>query len=165
MAGGKRSADRQRVVYRHVGRHSANDATVALAEEVAGSETAFVEMMNEKAEDSGFYTYTHFLNSTGLPQDMYPDPPQVDGEHLMSAKDSATLAKYLIEDFPNITEFTTIDKATFREGEPGAIDMINWNRMIKGLEHEYEGVDGLKAERLTRLERVLRGRPFGTTCG
>lgn len=123
--------------------YSANDATVALAEEVAGSETAFVEMMNEKAEDMGLND-THFLNSTGLPQDMYPNPPQVDGEHLMSAKDSATLAKYLIEDFPDITEFTTIDKATFREGEPGAIDMINWNRMIKGLEHEYEGVDGLK---------------------
>lgn len=123
--------------------YSANDATVALAEEIAGSETAFVGMMNEKAKEMGM-SDTHFRNSTGLPQEMYPDPPQVDGKHLMSAKDSAILAKHLITDFPDITEFTTIDQATFRDGEPGAIDMINWNRMIKGLEHEYDGVDGLK---------------------
>lgn len=123
--------------------YSANDATVALAEEIAGDETAFVGMMNEKAKEMGL-TQTHFRNSTGLPQDMYPNPPQVDGKHLMSAKDSATLAKNLIQHFPDITEFTTIDRQTFRNGEPGAIDMVNWNWMIKGFEHEYEGVDGLK---------------------
>ena len=123
--------------------YSANDATVALAEEIAGDETAFVAMMNEKAEQMGLAD-THFLNSTGLPQDMYPDPPKVEGKHLMSARDSATLGRHLITDFPNITEFTTIDTETFREGENGAIDMINWNRMISGLEHAYEGVDGLK---------------------
>lgn len=123
--------------------YSANDATVALAEEIAGDETSFVHMMNEKAEAMGLKN-THFRNSTGLPQDMYPDPPQVDGKHLMSAKDSAILAQYLIRDFPEVTEFTTIDKETFRKGEAGEINMINWNRMIPGLEHEYDGIDGLK---------------------
>lgn len=123
--------------------YSANDATVALAEEVAGDETAFVEMMNAKAEEMGLKD-THFLNSTGLPQDFYNNPPKTDGEHLMSARDSAILAKHLIEDYPDITEFTTIDRQTFRKGEAGEVDMINWNRMIPGLEHAYDGVDGLK---------------------
>lgn len=123
--------------------YSANDATVALAELIAGDETSFVHKMNEKAKKMGL-KQTHFINSTGLPQDMYPDPPQVEGEHVMSAKDSATLGRHLIRDFPEITKFSTIAKQTFRKGEPGAINMVNWNWMIKGLPHAYEGVDGLK---------------------
>ncbi|WP_231633311.1 D-alanyl-D-alanine carboxypeptidase family protein [Numidum massiliense] len=123
--------------------YSANDATVALAELLAGDETAFVEQMNAKAKKMGLIN-THFRNSTGLPQNMYPDPPKVGGKHYMSAKDSATLARHLLQDYPEITEFSTIPEQTFRKGEPGAIDMVNWNWMIKGLDFEYEGVDGLK---------------------
>ena len=52
--------------------HSANDATVALAEHVAGDEASFVKLMNKKATELGM-TNTHFHNSTGLAMHSYPD--------------------------------------------------------------------------------------------
>ena len=80
---------------------SGNDAAVALAEALAGTEEAFAELMNQRAPEIGL-TRSHFANSTG-----WPDP-----EHYMSARDLATLSIRLIEDFPQFyamfaeTEFT-----------------------------------------------------------
>lgn len=68
---------------------SGNDASVALAEHVAGSEDAFAELMNYQAQQLGM-TNSHFVNATGL-----PDP-----EHYMTARDIAKLAAALIRDFP-----------------------------------------------------------------
>ncbi len=126
--------------------YSANDATVALAELIGGSETGFVQMMNEKAKAIGMRN-TNFVTSSGYPpEDMKPEyRPQVDGEHLMSAEDSAILARELIQKQPTIFEFTTIPKAVFREGEgKGEVQMYNWNWLIKPLVFAYEGADGLK---------------------
>ncbi|MFC1588966.1 D-alanyl-D-alanine carboxypeptidase family protein [Pseudomonadota bacterium] len=68
---------------------SGNDASVALAEHIAGSEEAFVDLMNQYAANLGM-TNTHYKNSTGWP----------DAEHLMSARDIATLASAIIKEFP-----------------------------------------------------------------
>ncbi len=69
---------------------SGNDATVALAEYIAGSEDVFVQLMNQWAKKLGM-THTHFANSTGL-----PDP-----EHYTTARDLTKLARALIHDFPD----------------------------------------------------------------
>jgi len=126
--------------------YSANDATVALAELLAGNETAFVQMMNEKAREMGMKN-THFVTSSGYPaEDMDPAfRPQIDGEHVMSAEDAAILGRELILKQPGIFEFTTIPEAVFREGEgKGEVRMHNWNWLIKPLVFAYEGADGLK---------------------
>src|SRR5690606_39507165 len=67
--------------------YSANDATVALAEHLAGSEETFVKWMNEKAKELKM-TNTHFRNSTGLNEASYPNPPKGEGKHVMSARDA-----------------------------------------------------------------------------
>lgn len=122
---------------------SANDATVALAEHVAGSEEKFVELMNEKAKQLGMKN-THFWNSTGLNKGSYPDPPGGDETHVMSARDSAILAAQLMKAHPEIIEYTSMSKYTFFEGTPRAQSYDNWNKMLKGLEQYYPGVDGFK---------------------
>jgi D-alanyl-D-alanine carboxypeptidase (penicillin-binding protein 5/6) len=126
--------------------YSANDATVALAEKVAGSETSFVQMMNEKAKEFGMKN-SHFLTSTGYPYDELKNPPQVSGDHLISAKDMAILARRLVIDHPEALKYTSIPFAVFRKGEKGAINMPNRNLMLPNSEYApfgYEGVDGLK---------------------
>jgi len=131
--------------------YSANDATVALAELLAGNETAFVQMMNEKAREMGMQN-THFVTSSGYPpEDMEPAfRPQIDGEHVMSAEDAAILGRELILKQPGIFEFTTIPEAVFREGEgKGEVRMHNWNWLIKPLVFAYEGADGLKTGNTT----------------
>ncbi|NJO14541.1 MAG: D-alanyl-D-alanine carboxypeptidase [Thioploca sp.] len=68
---------------------SGNDASIALAEFVAGSEAAFVSLMNQQAQQLGL-TNTHYTNSTGLPHE----------QHYSTAQDLAIMAKRLIQDFP-----------------------------------------------------------------
>lgn len=124
--------------------YSANDATVALAEYLSGSETNFVNLMNEKAKEFGM-TQTHFLNSTGFPEDQLGEyTPSVTGDHLMSAKDAATLGWHLIHDYPEILTFTSTPKIKFREEQPNPMNLPNWNWMLPGLIYEYQGIDGLK---------------------
>lgn len=127
--------------------YSANDATVALAEYVAGSETNFVNMMNEKAAQFGM-TETHFLTSTGYPvKDLGNYAPDVEGEHVMSTRDAATLAYHLINDYPEILTFTSTPTLNFREGEANELkNLPNWNWMLPGVvkAYEYYGLDGLK---------------------
>ncbi|MCM3130922.1 D-alanyl-D-alanine carboxypeptidase family protein [Paenibacillus provencensis] len=129
---------------------SANDATVALAEYVAGSEQEFVKMMNEEAKRMGL-TKTHFINSTGLDRADMPEEfrPEEDRETLMSAMDAAILAKYIITDHPDFANYTAIPSYKFRETD--ADPMVNWNWMLeanKGVtnfkQFAYEGLDGLK---------------------
>jgi D-alanyl-D-alanine carboxypeptidase (penicillin-binding protein 5/6) len=124
---------------------SANDATVLLAEKVGGSEANFVKMMNEKAKELGMKN-TSFVTSTGLPaNELGPYSPQTDqNENLMSARDSAILARALIRDFPEALEYSKISRLVFRQGMPNEIKKANYNWMLPDLNNYYPGVDGLK---------------------
>ena len=111
---------------------SANDAAGAMAEFVAGSEEAFVERMNKKAQELGMKE-THFVNACGL---------DVDG-HETSANDIALMSRELMTRFPEIKEYTTTWQDTIvhktRKGET-EFGLTNTNKLIKW----YEGATGLK---------------------
>ena len=111
---------------------SANDAAVAMAEFVAGSEEAFVERMNQKATELGMKE-THFKNSCGL---------DVDG-HVTSAYDIALMSRELMNRFPEIREYTTTWQDTIvhntRKGQ-STFGLTNTNKLVKW----YEGATGLK---------------------
>ena len=105
---------------------SANDCAVALAEAVAGSESVFVQRMNERAKELGMES-TVFCNCTGLPAE----------GHVSSAYDIALMSRELILNHPQLREFTTIWMDTLREGQ---FQLTNTNRLI----YSYPGATGLK---------------------
>lgn len=109
---------------------SANDASVALAEYVAGSEDAFVVRMNERAAELSMEN-TNFVNTNGL------DDAADSASHLTSARDIALMSRELIVNHPEIFEFTTVWMDTIRNGEFG---LTNTNRLIRF----YRGATGLK---------------------
>ncbi|MFH0071278.1 D-alanyl-D-alanine carboxypeptidase family protein, partial [Peribacillus sp. NPDC056705] len=90
---------------------SANDASIALAEHIAGSEADFVIMMNETAKRMGMET-AHFINSTGLSRADMPEKyrPTEDRETLMSAMDAAILAMNIVEDHPDFADVTAMQE-------------------------------------------------------
>lgn len=96
---------------------SANGATIALAEAIAGKEVDFVKMMNDKSKELGLKNYK-FVNSTGLTnkdlKGMHPEGTTADEENKMSAKDVATLAQHLIKDYPKVLDTAKIPKKEFR---------------------------------------------------
>ena len=108
---------------------SANDCATALAEHVAGSEDAFVEQMNQRAEELGL-SDTHFVNCTGLDDD--PDA----AEHLTSAHDLAVISRELLS-HDEIRQYTTIWMDTVRDGQFG---LSNTNKLVRF----YSGTTGLK---------------------
>ena len=108
---------------------SANDCACALAEHVAGSEAAFVQRMNERAQELGM-TDTHFVNCTGL--DDGPDAQ----EHLTTARDIARMSRELLK-HEQIKEYTTIWMDTVRDGQFG---LSNTNKLVRF----YDGTTGLK---------------------
>lgn len=129
---------------------SANDATVALAETVAPTEQEFVKLMNSEAKRMGMKT-AHFANSTGLDIADMPDGTRpADGkETVMSALDAATLAKYIVTDHPDFSDFTKLPSYQFRPGANGKIDNLDWmlesNASVPNLKaYAYKGLDGLK---------------------
>jgi D-alanyl-D-alanine carboxypeptidase (penicillin-binding protein 5/6) len=134
-------------LYEAMAIYSANGAAIALAEIIAGSESVFVKMMNEKAKELGLTNY-EFVNATGLEnedlQGMHPDGTSADAENQLSARDMALLSQKLIQDFPEVLETAGTPKKVFREGTDDRTNMPNWNWMLPGLVYEYEGVDGLK---------------------
>ena len=83
--------------------YSANAATIAIAETIAGTETEFLKLMNEKAEEIGLEGYK-FVNSTGLNnadlQGMHPQGTGAEDENVMPAKSVAKLAYHLLKDYP-----------------------------------------------------------------
>ncbi len=111
--------------------HSANDATVALAETVAGSEETFVNLMNEKAAELGMVD-TAFLDCTGL----------TDEGHYSTAYDIAVMSRELLTKHPTITEYTKTWHSSFRENVAGkkAVSLDNTNKLIRF----YNGSTGLK---------------------
>lgn len=142
---------------------SANDATVALAEHVAGSEQAFVKMMNDEAKRMGMTT-AHFANSTGLDiADMPKEFQPADGkETVMSALDAAILAKYIVTDHPDFTRFTTIQSKKFRERDTAPMVNLNWmleaNKNVTNFKQfAYEGLDGLKTGHTSNAGNCFTG--------
>lgn len=107
---------------------SGNDASVAMAERIAGSEEAFVEMMNKKAKELGLKD-TFFKNTTGLPVE----------KHYSSAHDMAIMAKELLK-YEDITKFTGTYEAYLRENTDKKFWLVNTNKLVRF----YPGVDGLK---------------------
>ena len=100
---------------------SANDAASAMAEHLAGSEDAFVSLMNAKAKELGMND-TNFVNCTGL-----DDGPNA-SEHKTSAWDIALMSRELLTKHPDIKRFTTIWMDTVRGGEFG---LSNTNKLIR----------------------------------
>ena len=131
--------------------YSANDATVALAEFLGGTEENFVKMMNETAKKMGFNEKSQFINSTGLSRadlGKYA-PTSIQGETLMTARDAAILARHIVNDHPEVLEFSKIPSKKLRPTDKDP--MINWNWMLEGnagvqnfRKYVYPGVDGLK---------------------
>ncbi|WP_324718193.1 D-alanyl-D-alanine carboxypeptidase family protein [Carboxydochorda subterranea] len=117
-----------------IGVGSANDAAVAVAEHLAGSEPAFVEMMNQRARQLGM-KHTHFANSTGLPPQETGDP----GPHVASARDLAILSRQAIQT-PGLLDFVSTWEYTMRHNSIKKPVLYNFNRLLK----RYPGVDGLK---------------------
>lgn len=107
---------------------SANDASVALAERISGSEEAFVEQMNKRAHDLGLKN-TIFKNTTGLP---------IEG-HYSTAHDMAIIAKELLK-YDDITKYTGVYESYLRENTDKKFWLVNTNRLVRF----YTGVDGLK---------------------
>ncbi|WP_281883246.1 D-alanyl-D-alanine carboxypeptidase family protein [Paenibacillus sp. YYML68] len=131
--------------------YSSNDATIALAEHLAGSEEAFAKLMNEKAKEFGLSPEANFINSTGLSRaDMGKHAPkEVQGETMLSARDAAIIARNIITKHKNTLDYTKIPTRKFREKDPEP--MVNWNWMLADnksnkylAKYAYEGLDGLK---------------------
>ena len=109
---------------------SANDCACAMAEHIAGSESAFVDKMNARAQELGMEN-THFVNCTGL------DDSQEAKNHRTSAYDIALMSRQLLKYHPEITKYTTIWMDTVRNGTFG---LSNTNKLIRF----YSGATGLK---------------------
>ena len=106
--------------------NSANDCVVAMAEKIAGSEEAFVELMNNKAKKLGM-TDTNFKNCHGLDEE----------GHETSAYDISVMSRELLINHPSITKYTTIWTDSLRNGKS---QLSNTNKLIKN----YPGATGLK---------------------
>ena len=104
---------------------SGNDASVAMAEHISGSEQAFVNAMNERAQQLGMNN-THFVNSNGLDED----------NHYTSAYDVALMSRELLK-YPKIHDYLTIWIDSLRDGE---FELVNTNNLI----HYYKGANGIK---------------------
>ncbi|WP_422659050.1 D-alanyl-D-alanine carboxypeptidase family protein [Paenibacillus sp. EC2-1] len=129
---------------------SANDAAVALAEQIAGSEEEFVKIMNDNAKRMGMKT-AHFINATGLPRSLMPKNyrPATEEETVMSAMDTAKLVKFIVEEHPEFSKYTTIQSYKFRERDKDPIVNLNWmleaNKDVTNFRSfAYEGLDGMK---------------------
>ncbi len=107
---------------------SGNDATVALAEKIAGTETAFVKLMNEKAHSLGLKN-TNFVNATGLDAE----------NHYSTAHDMSVMARELVK-HEKILEFSSIYEDYLRKNTSKSFWLVNTNKLVKF----YSYIDGLK---------------------
>ncbi|WP_332692458.1 D-alanyl-D-alanine carboxypeptidase family protein [Halalkalibacter lacteus] len=107
---------------------SGNDATVAMAEHIAGTEEEFVAIMNDKAKELGLKN-TNFMNTNGLPAD----------NHYTTAYDLAMISKELLK-YDEITKYTGIYEDYLRADTDNKFWLVNTNKLVKF----YPGVDGLK---------------------
>lgn len=107
---------------------SGNDAVVALAEKIGGSQSGFIDMLNKRLKEIGA-TNTNFVNAHGL-----------DAEgHYSTARDMSILARELLK-HPKILEFTSIYEEYLEKNDGSRIWLVNTNKLVRF----YDGVDGLK---------------------
>ncbi len=141
---------------------SGNDATVAMAERIGGTEENFVKMMNDKAKELGLQN-THFVNSYGFDAD----------DHYSSAYDMAMIAKELVK-HKKILEFSGTYEDYLRKDTANSFWLVNTNKLVR----YYSGADGLKTgftdkamycltatakKNNMRLITVVMGEPNSTT--
>ena len=141
---------------------SGNDATVAMAERIGGTEENFVKMMNDKAKELGLKN-THFVNSYGFDAD----------DHYSSAYDMAMIAKELVK-HKKILEFSGTYEDYLRKDTANSFWLVNTNKLVR----YYSGADGLKTgftdkamycltatakKNNMRLITVVMGEPNSTT--
>ncbi|MDF2924320.1 MAG: DacF [Paenibacillaceae bacterium] len=107
---------------------SGNDASVAMAEKIGGSEQGFVQMMNDKAKELGMNN-TNFVNPNGLPAD----------NHYTTARDIAIMSRELLK-HEEITQFTSVYQDYLRKDTPKPFWLVNTNKLVRF----YPGADGLK---------------------
>ena len=120
---------------------SANDACVAVAEYIGGTEQNFVRMMNRKAKELGL-EHSHFVNTTGLPVDH--------GKHYSSAHDIAVMARELIQTYPKILDWSSKRVEYIKDGQ---LRIYTTNNLIG----HYPGADGLKTGWTDEAEFCLAG--------
>ena len=126
---------------------SDNATTIALAELVADSETEFVKLMNQKGEELGLTDFK-FVNSTGLNNkslgDNRPEGTGAEEDNLMTARATAKLAYHLVNDYPEVLEFSSTIRSEL-DGQP--LENLNWMLPWNNdnfAQYAFEGVDGLK---------------------
>lgn len=125
---------------------SANDAAVAMAEKVAGSEAEFVKKMNDKARELGMKN-TNFKNCTGLDD-------SIESGHYSSAYDVALMSRELITKHPQITKYSTVwmDKITHTTKKgTSEFGLTNTNKLVRF----YEGITGLKTGSTSKAKYCL----------
>lgn len=117
-------------LFRAIVLRSANDASVALAKHIAGSEEVFVKMMNERAKELNM-SHSNFANATGIPNE----------DHYVSAGDVAKMSRELLN-HKKIHDWLTIymDEMTVGKKKDKTAGLVNTNRLVK----EYEGTTGIK---------------------
>lgn len=121
---------------------SANSAAIALAEQIGGTESKFVDMMKAQLKEWGITDATIVnasgLNNSYLGDNIYPGSSSTD-ENMMSARDVAIIAQHLITEYPDILKITSQTTADF-----DGTTMNTYNYMLEGMLYERSGVDGLK---------------------
>lgn len=129
--------------------YSANGATIAVSELLAGSEPAFVDLMKKQLDEWGIEGYSLY-NVTGLPNNyaselgnLYPDAP-VNEENKLSARGVATVADHLLDDYPEVLETAKIQEKIFMEGSGDEVRMTTYNLMLPDQLYARPAVDGLK---------------------
>lgn len=120
---------------------SANDATVALAEFIAGTEERFVQMMNQKVKELGLKE-THFVNTNGLPAK----------DHYSSAHDIAMMSRELLK-YQRITHYTRVYEDYLRQKSKKPFWLVNTNKLVRF----YPGMDGLKTGFTQEAKYCLAG--------
>lgn len=118
---------------------SANDACVAMAEHMYGTEEVFVAKMNERAKQLGMKD-THFVNCNGLPA----------ADHYSSAHDIAIMSRELMK-HPEITKWTSVYSDYLRKDSANPLWLVNTNKLVRF----YPGVDGLKTGYTTEAKYCL----------
>lgn len=123
--------------------HSANDAAVAIAEHISGSEAAFVRLMNTKARAIGLSAKTVYANASGLTADDLQDftGAASSADTMMTAQDAAKLTRWLLHNYPDVLEVSRQKEISIPQRQ---VSLRTTNLMLPGEAHAYRGTDGFK---------------------
>ncbi|MFK7694175.1 D-alanyl-D-alanine carboxypeptidase family protein [Paenibacillus sp. HJGM_3] len=132
-----------RQMFQAIAIQSANDAAVAVAEHLAGSESAFVDRMNRKVKELGLSSRAYFANASGLPlADLGSYAPKnAHKETLLTSRDTALLARALIQQYPEALSVTRQSEVVLPASK---IKLTTTNELLDGQPFAYPGVDGFK---------------------